>query len=443
MPKRPQQTPTLFTVVEQPTAVRRVPVAGQTDILAHNFFDAAYPSPENIRNWGHLQPETIEDIFDPDTLQKLQIASICEVLNDDALNGMVAVGAESIIGRGCQVRVQCGLRHNKFNELEQYIEYLWDSWFKSVRYAHILRTAQKDQMVLGSYYRRIVQNPHRKFGIDIMLVSPLRIQTPYNMQEGDFIMLDGEYCRVYNGIAFDEYRNRRFYCISERPLFANGYYDNATYEWVSAKHMCHVFDPQFSEQITGYPMIASSLEKGVMRRQYEKEELKAARLGAALTGTFETSSDFRAIFETLLPQDRDTIVKQLFDNWSRAGESIPIGIEDFLNMPPTPPTAAPPTNIQASATPMEMPPVVPPSPAVHSTPPAPPNHRDVIHKMYERGDISVDIIAQADDQNWTPYQALQAQNKINAVNIGVDGNPNVAGFPDVSARAYLLLLWAL
>ena len=332
------QEPTLLMRAEESAAVRRLPSAVShavsPDIQAFNFFDAAYPSPENLQNWGHLQPETIEDIFDPDTLRKLQIASICEVLNDDALNGMVAVGAESIIGRGCQVRVQCGLRHNEHNELEQYIEHLWDSWFKSVRYAGLLRTAQKDQMVLGSYYRRIIQNPYKKFGMDIVLVSPLRIQTPYDMQEGDFVVLDGEYCRVYNGIAFDEYRNRRFYCVSDRPPFANGYYDNAVFEWVSANQMCHVFDPQFSDQITGYPMIASSLEKGVMRRQYEKHELRAAILGATLTGTFETTSDFKAVFDQLKPQDQQTLFKMLFDGWERAGTSLPIHLDDFLNMPP-------------------------------------------------------------------------------------------------------------
>ena len=45
------------------------------NINAYGFFDAAYPSPENLQNWGHLQPECIEDIFDPDTLRKLQMAS--------------------------------------------------------------------------------------------------------------------------------------------------------------------------------------------------------------------------------------------------------------------------------------------------------------------------------------------------------------------------------
>ena len=158
------------------------------DIQARTFFDAAYPTPTNVQNWGHLQPETIEDIFDPETLRNLQLASICEVLNDDALNGMINVGAESIIGRGCQIRVQCGLnrptggrgqeQYNKHSDLEQYIEYLWDNWFKSVRYAQQLRTGQKDLMILGSYYRRIIQNPHKKFGLDVTLVSPLRIQTP-------------------------------------------------------------------------------------------------------------------------------------------------------------------------------------------------------------------------------------------------------------------------
>ena len=83
---------------------------------------------------------------------------------------------------------------------------------------------------------------------------------------------------------------------------------------------------------------------------------------------------------------------------------------------------------------METPPVVPPAPAVHVTPPAPPNHRDLIHKMYERGDLSADIMAQADDQNWSPKMALEAQSKINAVNVGVGGKPNVAGFPLFSHR---------
>jgi len=92
-------------------------------------------------------------------------------------------------------------------------------------------------MVLGSYYRRITQNPYKKFGMDVMLVRPLRIQTPYNMQEGDFIVLDGEHCRVYNGIAFDEYRNRRFYCVSDRPPFANGYYDDAVFEWAANRNL--------------------------------------------------------------------------------------------------------------------------------------------------------------------------------------------------------------
>ena len=144
--RRFSQSPTLFSRPEMnPTASRERRDRDNFDIQAYNFFDAAYPSPTNIENWGHLQPETIEDITDPDSIRKLQIASICEVLNDDALNGMVAVGAESMIGTGCQVRVQCGLnrptggrgqkQHNKHNELEQYIEYLWDDWFKSVRYA--------------------------------------------------------------------------------------------------------------------------------------------------------------------------------------------------------------------------------------------------------------------------------------------------------------------
>jgi capsid protein len=80
--------------------------------------------------------------------------------------------------------------------------------------------------------------------------------------------------------------------------------------------------------------VASSLEKGVMRRQYEKEELRAARLGATLTGTFKTSSDFKAIFDALKPHERDAITKMLFENFGLAGDSVPMRIDDFLNLPP-------------------------------------------------------------------------------------------------------------
>jgi hypothetical protein len=95
------------------------------------FFCAAHPSIENLENWGHLQPECVEDITDPRTILDLRIASICEVLHDNALNGMVAVGAESLIGTGCKVCVQCGLKHKEYDELEQYIEYLWDDWWQN------------------------------------------------------------------------------------------------------------------------------------------------------------------------------------------------------------------------------------------------------------------------------------------------------------------------
>jgi len=340
MPKRTTQPPNLFTRetnhrVHLPAVIDRDPFGTNPfDIQAFNFFDAAFPSPENLENWGHLQPECIEDITDPGSIRALQIASICEVLNDDALNGMIAVGAESLIGTGCQMRVQCGFKNRKYNDLEQYIEYLWDEWCKSVQYARQLRTAAKDWMQFGSYYRRIIQNPHKKMGMDVVMVSPLRIQTPYNLQEGDFTFIDGEHLRVYNGIAFDEFRNERFYCISDRPPFANGYYDNSLFEWVSARHMCHIFDRQFSEQITGYPMTAPSLEKGVLRRQYEHDELRAARLGATITGTFETTSDFKALFDNLTIPEQKAIAKQLFENFQRAGESATIIPDNLLNLPP-------------------------------------------------------------------------------------------------------------
>jgi hypothetical protein len=98
-------------------------------------------------------------------------------------------------------------------------------------------------------------------------------------------------------------------------------------------------------------------------------------------------------------------------------------------VPPTPPapaTSPAPAqpNIEAGANPVS------PAPAVHTASPSDLN-RDMISKMYDRGDISPDIMAQAFDQHWTPKQALDAQGKINGLANGVGGAPNIAGFPNM------------
>ena len=111
-----------------------------------------------------------------------------------------------------------------------------------------------------------------------------------------------------------------------------------------------------------------------------------------------------------------------------AGASHPAN----LAIPPAPPALTPP-NIEANAGNPPPTPAMPPAPApaVHTPPPVPPNYRDFISKMYERGDLTVDIMAQAYDQNWTPKQALDAQTAANNVKYGVGGKPNVPGFPSM------------
>jgi len=315
------------------------------DIQAYNMFDAAYPSPDNIKHWGHLRPETPEDITDPLTLERLRITSLYEILNDDSLNGMINVGAESKIGTGPRVDVQCGFDYGKERKLEQTIEYLWNDWFEKVCYAQKLRTAAKDFQQFGVYYRRIVENPRMPFGLGVVLVSPMRIGNPDSIENNDYAVLDGETMRVVNGIAFDMYGNERFYCVLDKPLFSS-WYDRSQYSWVSVDTMARIFDPQFSEQIDGIPMTTPSLEKGVLRRQYEMEELSAARKGASWSGSIQTKSDFKAIFESLKPTERERFLEAISSQYSsdNLGSSIRWPVRDVVNLPPF--TEAVPFNAQ-------------------------------------------------------------------------------------------------
>ena len=53
-----------------------------------------------------------------------------------------------------------------------------------------------------------------------------------------------------------------------------------------------------------------------------------------VTGTFETSSDFRAMFDHLKPQDQQLFVRKILQNFEDAGERLPFVLDNFLNLPP-------------------------------------------------------------------------------------------------------------
>jgi capsid protein len=305
------------------------------DIRAYGYFDAAFPSQTNVENWGHVRPETIEDITDPDSIQRLRQTSLYEVVNDDALNGMVAVAAESIVGRGPMLSVQIKRKRNKrYRELEQAIEFYWGQWCLDTNYFETLRTAEKDLQQYGAYYRRAAYNPYKLQSLDAQLVSPLRIANPANYYNGDFIIIQDEQFQIFNGIAFDEYKNERYYCVLQRPVFSNDYYNNINYEWVDAAYMCHVFDPSFSEQIDGFPMTTPSLEKGVMRRLYEKDELRAARINSTFTGTIKTTGDYKVMFDHLSPKQRESLNNDFMNAQEMNGTSVQLPIANFINLPP-------------------------------------------------------------------------------------------------------------
>jgi hypothetical protein len=58
----------------------------------------------------------------------------------------------------------------------------------------------------------------------------------------------------------------------------------------------------------------------------------------------------------------------------------------------------------------------------------------MISKMYDRGDLSANIMAQAFDQNWTPAQALKAMGTVRSLETGVDGKPNIPGYPTMPSH---------
>ena len=111
-----------------------------------------------------------------------------------------------------------------------------------------------------------------------------------------------------------------------------------------------------------------------------------------------------------------------------SGQTQPVMPPAQPAQPPTPPAPpAAPANIEAGAGNQHAP-TPPAAPAVATT--VADMHAALV-KMYERDAISADIMAQAMDQGWTPYQALQAQTQVNNLKFGPDGKPNVPGYPNM------------
>ncbi len=278
-PKRESESPKQYPAIE----------------AAGTMFDAAQLNETNFQNWGHVKPETPEEIIDPLALERLRSRAVYECLNDDALSGMVNVSAESVVHCGPKLQIRIEIDGERDKRLERTVEREWMQWAEDTRYFIKMRTAVKDLRNYGQYFRRLVYNPTIPNGLDVIYHNPTRVANPDGLENGEFVTIGDEKYQVINGVARDRYANEAFYCVLDRPIYP-GPYETWNYEWVSHEVMCRLFDSQLSEQPDGFPWATPSLEKGASRRSYEKSEINAARLAASMFGQVVTDNEFMTFF---------------------------------------------------------------------------------------------------------------------------------------------------
>lgn len=259
------------------------------------MFDAAQLNDATFQNWGHVKPETPEEIIDPLALERLRSRAVYECLNDDALSGMVNVSAESVVHCGPKLQIRIEIDGERDKKLERIIEREWMQWVEDTRYFIKMRTAVKDLRNYGQYFRRLIYNPKISNGLDVIYHNPMRVANPDGLENGEFVTIGDEQYQVINGVARDCYGNEVFYCVLDRPIYP-GPYETWNYQWVHSVNMCRLFDPQLSEQPDGFPWATPSLEKGASRRSYEKSEINAARLAASMFGQVVTENEFMSFF---------------------------------------------------------------------------------------------------------------------------------------------------
>ncbi len=107
-------------------------------------FDAAQWNDSTFQNWGHVKPETPEEIIDPLAMERLRSRAVYECLNDDALSGMVNVSAESVVHCGPKLQIRIEIDGKRDKKLERIVEREWMQWVEDTRYFIKMRTAVKD-----------------------------------------------------------------------------------------------------------------------------------------------------------------------------------------------------------------------------------------------------------------------------------------------------------
>lgn len=169
------------------------------------------------------------------------------------------------------------------DETKRYIEYRWREFATAVRFPALLRAAMQSIVTDGEAFVVIKRNPYKRDGFELYLLDSQRVGNP-NGAPDTILQQDG--------ISFDTFGNVVGYTVYNAPKNATSSYIKRDYQTLSPNVVFHLFRQDFAEQTRGISWFAPCLDLLQQLDEYTKASVEAAKQGARVWATIETSDGF-------------------------------------------------------------------------------------------------------------------------------------------------------
>lgn len=250
-----------------------------------------------------------------------------EFFNNDHFHGIVQTLALYVVGTGPRLsfsvdHLVADRKNNTLNqqarEISGYVERRFTKWTESFRYFMEQYNGVVSMILDGESFGVFNYSPNNAICPFVYrMIDSSRICNPNNRP-------DSEYCK--GGILFDIWGNPEQYCILDLPSNPNQNYDYGKYQFIPAKQVCHSFVPDHAEQIRGFCMIASALQRVGRLRDFDDNTLEGAKNAASIIGVIKTQQGYGG----------GTNVREAFSSqaWENYGV-LPLSRNHWFRLPPT------------------------------------------------------------------------------------------------------------
>lgn len=257
-------------------------------------YENARPNSDTAREFQRSAfPQTPLQLANPIDRASLrrQARQCCE--SGPHAGSMARLFALYVVGAGARLRF---LGFEKYKnkpfdeETKRYIEYRWREFAVDVRFSALLRSAMQAIVTDGEAFIVVKSNPRKREHFDLYLLDSQRVGNPNGKPDT---------IEQQDGVSFDSFGNVTGYTVYDAPKSAAASYMSSQYQVLPPELVFHLFRQDFAEQTRGISWFAPCLDLLQQLNEYTRASVEAAKQGARVWATIETSEGFVPSMEYL------------------------------------------------------------------------------------------------------------------------------------------------